>query len=127
MSSDQVGEGEASDSVHFASSLLQRIQSTPYQAIGSHTFSHYYCREQGQTKNEFDSDLQVAIKAAEKHGIKIVLHYKRLSDQYGMLSLNMEELSSWAVTCTDKSQTGCKGEINGWGKKQPMLRRFMPI
>ena len=53
----QVGKSEHDDPYHFAPSLVQRILDTPGQELGSHTFSHYYCREPGQTAATFAADL----------------------------------------------------------------------
>jgi peptidoglycan/xylan/chitin deacetylase (PgdA/CDA1 family) len=55
-----VGEDERSDPFHYAPSILQAISETPGQEIGSHTFSHYYCLEDGQTLSAFEADLDAA-------------------------------------------------------------------
>lgn len=66
-----VGQGEDDDPHHFALSLIERIRSTPGQRIGSHTFSHYYSLEKGQTEWQFYSDLQAAADVAAKRGIPL--------------------------------------------------------
>ncbi len=58
--SEPVGSGEADDPLHFAPSLVERIRKTPRQEIGTHTYSHYYCGEQGATPAAFRADLRVA-------------------------------------------------------------------
>lgn len=63
-----VGENEEKDPFHFASTLIQQIADAG-QEIGSHTFSHYYCLEKGQTTEEFECDLLAAKKIAEKKNI----------------------------------------------------------
>ena len=55
---------------HFAPDLIERIRNTPGQEIGTHTFSHYYCLEEGQTAESFKADMQAAIKIAADRGIK---------------------------------------------------------
>ena len=80
-----VGEGEIEDPASFAPSLIEQIRQTPGQAIGSHTFSHYYCSEKGQTAEEFYSDLQAAVAIAQKRGISLqslVLPRNQLRRQY---------------------------------------------
>ncbi|HSN09579.1 MAG TPA: polysaccharide deacetylase family protein, partial [Hanamia sp.] len=67
---DSVGENETVDPFHFASNLIQEIVNNG-QEIGSHTFSHYYCLEKGQTKEEFKEDLIAAKKIAQKRGIEL--------------------------------------------------------
>lgn len=67
-----VGEDEQDDHVRFAESLIQRILETPGQELASHTFSHYYCAEKGQTEETFREDLKAAQSiAAAKHGISM--------------------------------------------------------
>lgn len=57
---DDVGENEETDPYNFAFSLVQKVLEYPKQEIGSHTFSHYYCRESGQTILQFNDDLAAA-------------------------------------------------------------------
>lgn len=45
---------------HFAPGLIALISSTPHQEIGTHTFSHYYTLEKGQTSTQFLKDLEAA-------------------------------------------------------------------
>ena len=67
----RVGEGERDDPLHFAPSLLREIASVPRQEIGSHTFSHYYCLEPGQTEAQFDADLRAAVAIADARGFTL--------------------------------------------------------
>ncbi|WP_018751662.1 polysaccharide deacetylase family protein [Paenibacillus sanguinis] len=66
-----IGEGEQAAPYSYAASLIRQICATPGQAIGSHTFSHYYCREPGQTTEQFYSDLRAAQQAAWQQGITL--------------------------------------------------------
>lgn len=68
---DDIGNDEDNDKYHFAISLIKLILRNKYQEIGSHTFSHYYCLEEGQTKEEFADDIVAAKKIARKYGIEI--------------------------------------------------------
>lgn len=56
-----VGENEEKDPYHFGESLVQQILEVPHQEIGTHTFSHYYCLENGQDANQFKADLQASL------------------------------------------------------------------
>lgn len=67
---DEVGDNEAKDPYHFAPSLLAQIRACPGQEIATHTFSHYYCLEPGQTRAQFSADLDAAIAVAARHGTK---------------------------------------------------------
>jgi peptidoglycan/xylan/chitin deacetylase (PgdA/CDA1 family) len=48
----------------FAPQQVRSIQSLSGQELGTHTYSHYYCLEKGQTKEQFDADLLTAKKMA---------------------------------------------------------------
>ncbi|MCB1984262.1 MAG: polysaccharide deacetylase family protein [Burkholderiales bacterium] len=51
---------------HFAPDLINNILEHKGQEIGTHTFSHYYCLENGQLLEQFEADIKAAIKAAER-------------------------------------------------------------
>jgi hypothetical protein len=51
--------------------LIELIKTTPLQRIGTHTFSHYYCREEGQDAESFDADIKSAVAIAARRGIEI--------------------------------------------------------
>ena len=67
----EVGTDERNDPYSYGSSLVQRIQKTPRQEIGTHTLSHYYCLEPGQTQVQFEADMRAALALAERRGIQI--------------------------------------------------------
>lgn len=54
----------------FCPKLIELIQQYSGQEIGTHTFSHYYCLEDGQTQAEFQADLQAAIKTANQANLE---------------------------------------------------------
>jgi peptidoglycan/xylan/chitin deacetylase (PgdA/CDA1 family) len=68
---DLVGENEGKDMYHFASKLIDLIRKYPEHEIATHTFSHYYCLEHGQTKEDFKSDILAAIEIARSKNIEI--------------------------------------------------------
>lgn len=69
---DLIGDNEGDDPYHYAPSLIDLIIRTPNQELGTHTFSHYYCNEIGQTVEQFDLDLKAAQNIAyENFGIKL--------------------------------------------------------
>ena len=65
---EALGEGEHDDPFHFAPSLIDEIARRKGQELASHSFSHYYCLESGQTDAEFEADLQSATAIAALHG-----------------------------------------------------------
>ncbi|HVR23594.1 MAG TPA: polysaccharide deacetylase [Candidatus Polarisedimenticolia bacterium] len=64
-----VGQDENEDPFHFGRSLLEQIQSSPAQEIGTHTFSHYYCLEPVESIAAFQADLRAALAAAADFGV----------------------------------------------------------
>lgn len=66
---DEVGRTERDDPHYLGGSLIDLIAQCPGQEIGSHTFSHYYCRAPGQTIAQFDADIEAAVLIAEARGI----------------------------------------------------------
>lgn len=68
---DGLGRDESEDPFHFARSLLDAIAATPDQEIASHTFSHYYCLERGQTLAQFRADLLAARSIGAEFGAVI--------------------------------------------------------
>ena len=59
------------DRFFFAPNLIREIQNATGQKIGTHTYSHYYCLETGQNKEQFADDLDIAIKLANKFNISL--------------------------------------------------------
>lgn len=56
---------------HFAPELIKAIAACPGQEIGTHTFSHYYCLEKGQTLEQFEADLSAAVETARDWGLNL--------------------------------------------------------
>ena len=59
------------DPFHFAPALIELIKNTKHQEIGTHTYSHYYCLEQGQSQEQFFEDITIAKKIALQNNIEI--------------------------------------------------------
>lgn len=82
---DQMQEDSEQPSVFLAGREVERVCQCPYQEIGTHTFSHYFCLEQGQTLEQFKSDLDSAIRIAESKNIalkSIVFPKNQISKDY---------------------------------------------
>jgi peptidoglycan/xylan/chitin deacetylase (PgdA/CDA1 family) len=68
---EPVGPDEDHDPEHLAGSLVDLIAASPGQEVGSHTFSHYYCLEPGQSEATFRADLAAAQAIAHARGLKL--------------------------------------------------------
>jgi peptidoglycan/xylan/chitin deacetylase (PgdA/CDA1 family) len=65
---ERLGDDERSDPFHFAPSIIAQIAERRGQEIASHSFSHYYCMEAGQSGADFEADLKSAIAIAANSG-----------------------------------------------------------
>jgi peptidoglycan/xylan/chitin deacetylase (PgdA/CDA1 family) len=101
---DIVGENYEVDPYHYAPELIRLIQSYPEQEIGTHTFSHYYCLEKGQTIDDFREDIQNAQKVAAKSGIELtslVFPRNQYNDEY------LKVIEELGIIC-------CRGNEHSW-------------
>ncbi|WP_412985158.1 polysaccharide deacetylase family protein [Pontimicrobium sp. IMCC45349] len=62
---DSIGDNENKDSLHYAYQALKKIKANKNHEIGTHTYCHYYCLEEGQTIEQFEADLKMAIKVGK--------------------------------------------------------------
>ena len=61
-----IGDDERTDPYHYGLSMVRQILDCEGQELGSHTFSHYYCLERGQTEAQFRADLEASIAAIQR-------------------------------------------------------------
>jgi peptidoglycan/xylan/chitin deacetylase (PgdA/CDA1 family) len=64
----KLGRDERDDPFHFAGSLVDLVARTPGQELATHTFSHFYCLEEGATAEAFAADLAAARAIGAAHG-----------------------------------------------------------
>ena len=62
----KIGETEDLDKLSYAGSIVNLINNTKNQEIASHTYCHYYCNENGQTKLEFEDDVRSMISISSE-------------------------------------------------------------
>ena len=67
---NEAGPSERQDPYFFAPTMVRKIASCPDQEICTHTFSHYYCLEPGQTAEQFDADIAAACQQFEDWGLQ---------------------------------------------------------
>ncbi len=86
---------------YFAPRLIEQVSCAKGQEIGSHTFSHYYCKEKGQTPKQFDRDISasIAIAKSKNYSLKSIVlprnqcdkEYIKLLKKWGFTSYRDEE------------------------------------
>ena len=64
-------EDNRANELFFAPHLVREILKVPRQELATHTYSHYYCLEEGQTPEAFKADLEKNIELALKWGVKL--------------------------------------------------------
>ena len=82
---EPIGESEDIDPQHLAGSLVRMLAALPGQEVASHTFSHFYCLEDGQSEDEFRADLAAAQAIAGSLGLtltSLVLPRNQWNPQY---------------------------------------------
>lgn len=80
-----IGDDEDKDPFHYAPSIIKKIIATPNQELGTHTFAHYYCNEEGQTIEQFKEDLTAAKRMAKSYQIDLksmVFPRNQFNDRY---------------------------------------------
>jgi peptidoglycan/xylan/chitin deacetylase (PgdA/CDA1 family) len=68
---EAIGIDEEHDPEHLAGSLVELIGASAGQEVASHTFSHYYCVEPGQSEATFRADLAAAQAIALRRGVEL--------------------------------------------------------
>lgn len=68
---ERLGKDEAEDPFHFAPSLIRAIAQEPGQEVASHSYSHYYSLESGQSEEEFKADVASAKRIGESSGYRL--------------------------------------------------------
>jgi peptidoglycan/xylan/chitin deacetylase (PgdA/CDA1 family) len=109
-------------SIYFAKDLIDRISCSDNQEIGSHTFSHYYCLEDGQKIEEFKSDMLAAKNIAKKFKLNIA------SLVFPRNQVNADYLS----ICSELNITSYRGNPLSWlyrngSRNDPLLKRALRL
>ena len=113
----RIGADEQTAPCFYAPTLIRLIAQTPGQEIGSHTFSHYYCREAGQTPEQFRADMVAAREIARRHGYDLTSV---------ILPRNQCEPAYTAVL-RDLDFTAYRDEENDWIHEKVRPRLLMRI
>lgn len=64
-------KSEETEKLCFAPDIIHKILEVPGQELATHTYSHYYCLEEGQTKRAFKADLEKSIEVAAQIGVNL--------------------------------------------------------
>lgn len=128
---ETLGDTEREDPWHYGASLVNMIQRRGGQEIGTHTFSHYYCLEPGQTLEEFRHDMTAAMKAGNDRGITLrSLVFPR--DQFSPDHLRVcIELGITAYRCNPPhwmyAPAAASTKQSAWRRAARILDAYIPI
>ncbi len=104
---EPIGLDEEHDPEHLAGSLVDRIGSCGGQEVGSHTFSHYYCLEPGQTESTFRADLAAARSIAGCRGVELT----------SLVLPRNQWHPGYTTAVLDLGFLGIRGPQLGWGHR----------
>ena len=113
----RIGENEETAPCFYGLSLLRQVAQRPGQEIGSHTFCHYYCREKGQTPEQFAADMAAAKAIARDKGFdltSVILPRNQCEPEYTQV---LRELGF----------TAYRDEENDWIHEKVKIRLLMKI
>lgn len=68
---NDVDANEGANNQHYGYNSLIKINKEGQHEIGTHTYSHYYCLEEGQSIEQFTADLKMALKVANDFNIEL--------------------------------------------------------
>lgn len=68
---ENLGADYKIDHLHFAPQLIEMLKEDGKHEIGTHTYCHYYCLEEGQNSESFRADLKKAIEIGKENNINI--------------------------------------------------------
>lgn len=124
------GNNEEDDPYHFAPTLISEIIKTPGQEIATHTFSHYYCLEPGQTPEAFSYDLGAAVAVAKKSNVylstivfpanQFMLDHVRVCKLHG-IKCYRGNYPSWMYQLKAKAEEGL------WKRFCRLLDTYLPV
>lgn len=88
----------------FAPNIIKKIIQVPGQELATHTYSHYYCLEEGQSLKDFQNDLALAVEMAGKMNVtlkslvfprnQIKQEYLKICNEHGINTVRSNP-SSW--------------------------------
>lgn len=110
---------------HFAPDVIGKIDNYKNQEIGTHTFSHYYCLENGQTEDDFYADIKYAIKIAKNKTGKDIKSLVFPRNQWNKEYLSV--LSSLGILCYRGNEKSWIYDAADEEKKTSLRRRVLRL
>lgn len=123
------GIGAEDFNIHFAPKSLELLKSSNVVEIGTHTFCHYYCWEDGQNISQFEEDIKTAVAVAKAKGIElksIVFPRNNVNNKYLEICYNygIKTYRGNALRFFDKSTNRFR---NNYNRICRLLDAYLPI
>ncbi len=118
---DQVMENDPK--LILAPDMVEQILETPNQELASHTFSHYYCLEAGQSLSEFEADLQAMNEISKGYNLQMK----------SLVFPRNQFKPSYLKACFNAGLKAYRGNPDHWayrasnGEKQTPLKRIFRL
>lgn len=104
---------EKNQKLYFCPELINLVQQSELQEIGTHTYAHIYCLEKGLSEAAFEADLIKAIEVAQKRNITLQSlvfprnqfneNFLKICHKYGLTSYRGNE-HSWIYAAKSGEQ-----------------------
>lgn len=118
-------EEEGTDNYYYSGDMAGFVAQFPNQEIATHTFSHYYCLEKGQKKEEFEEDLKCSLLTMEEklneYPVSIIFPRNQVNSDY--LSI----LENYGICRYRGKQKYRSTNKNVFGKVNRALFRYFTI
>ncbi|MCU0319478.1 MAG: polysaccharide deacetylase family protein [Flavobacteriales bacterium] len=120
---DTLGANEQEDPHHYGASLIRLLLEHPQHEVACHTFSHYYCLEEGQTADQFREDLRAAERAAEIFGVK----------RHSLVFPRNQFNAAYLAICREEGIVAYRGNETSWlyaarnAEEESLIRRGLRL
>lgn len=114
---------EEDQAYYFAPQLIEQIRKSGFQEIGTHTYAHIYCLEDGMSEEAFESDLCKSIEIANKRQIGI----------YSLVFPRNQFNEKYINICSKHGLTSYRGNESSWvyaaknGEGESLIRRAVRL
>ncbi|MBX2827784.1 MAG: polysaccharide deacetylase family protein [Flavobacteriaceae bacterium] len=120
---NELSGGKKATPYYFSHRLTEQLAKENHVEMATHTYSHYYCLEPGQTDEAFEEDIKYAVRIAKEKGVEI----KSIVFPRNQLSQSHIDI------CAKHGITSYRGNPKHWiyravpGKEQHLIRRMLRL
>jgi hypothetical protein len=101
----------------FAPDMVKQILKTPNQELASHTFSHYYCLEEGQYLSDFEADLKAMNEISKGYNVQMK----------SLVFPRNQFKSSYLKACLNAGLIAYRGNPDHWAYRASNVEKQTPL